>query len=155
MMGRGDKVLYLQCDSGVSGDMLVGALLDLGADENHMRAALQEVGRLGARAVVSRRQVRGLDVCDFDVRLPAGSANRDHDMAWLYGDGQGGDASGEQGGGALGAADGRREHVHGAVGDSRHTHRTLAQVMEVVDRSALGPRGHEVASRAFELLAQA
>jgi len=39
------KTLYFDCFSGISGDMTIGALLDLGLDLNYLRAELQKLRR--------------------------------------------------------------------------------------------------------------
>ena len=37
------NILYLECRSGISGDMTVAALLDLGATEENLRAELAKL----------------------------------------------------------------------------------------------------------------
>ena len=66
-----EKMLYLECKSGISGDMTVGALLDLGADEQVLRKALASLPLTGYTVEISRVKKAGLDCCDFLVRLDA------------------------------------------------------------------------------------
>ena len=77
--------LYLECQSGISGDMFVAALLDLGADEQTLREVLKTVPADGFEIKISRVKKAGLDVCDFDVVLAEELDNHDHDMEYLYG----------------------------------------------------------------------
>ena len=62
-------VLYLECYSGISGDMVTAALLDLGASEEQLLAALDTLPVHGFKVRVSRVAESGLDACDFDVQL--------------------------------------------------------------------------------------
>ena len=48
------KTLYLDCTSGISGDMFAAALLDLGASEERLRAALASLPLGGYDLRVSR-----------------------------------------------------------------------------------------------------
>ena len=80
------KTLYLECGSGISGDMVVGALLDLGANEAGLRRALSSLHVDGFDIAVTRKQVSGIDACDFDVVLDEVHESHDHDMEYLYGD---------------------------------------------------------------------
>ncbi len=79
------KTLYLECNSGISGDMVVAALLDLGASEDKMRTVLASLPLTGFRVEVCRVKKNGLDCCDFNVILDEDMENHDHDMAYLYG----------------------------------------------------------------------
>ncbi|MDO5410674.1 MAG: DUF111 family protein, partial [Lachnospiraceae bacterium] len=80
-----DRTLYLECYSGISGDMTVAALLDLGADERVLRSALSSLNVDGYEIRISRVRKAGLDACDFHVKLDASCENHDHDMEYLYG----------------------------------------------------------------------
>ena len=63
------KILYLECNSGISGDMTVGALLDLGADRRELERALESLGVGGYHLHFGRTKKCGLDAFDFDVHL--------------------------------------------------------------------------------------
>ena len=80
--------LYLECYSGISGDMTVGALLDLGADRGKLEKVLASVPAKGFQIKISTVIKSGIEVCDFDVILDAEHENHDHDMNWLYGAGE-------------------------------------------------------------------
>lgn len=79
------KQLYLEASSGISGDMFVASLLDLGADQKVLEKALSSIPARGFEIKISRVQKSGIDCCDFNVILDAEHENHDHDMAYLYG----------------------------------------------------------------------
>ncbi|SHJ95729.1 nickel pincer cofactor biosynthesis protein LarC [Hespellia stercorisuis] len=79
------NTLYLECYSGISGDMSVAALIDLGVEKEMLVKALKSLPLDGYEIQISRKKKAGLDVCDFDVVLDAAHENHDHDMAYLYG----------------------------------------------------------------------
>ena len=79
-----EKVLVLNASSGISGDMTVGALLDLGADQEVLQEALDSLRLEGVRVVIRRVKKSALDSCDFNVILDEEHENHDHDMAYLH-----------------------------------------------------------------------
>lgn len=78
-----ENLLYLECYGGISGDMAVAALLDLGADQQALERALESLPLDEFSTKISRVKKAGLDACDFEVILRHG--NHDHDMEYLHG----------------------------------------------------------------------
>ena len=108
------KKLYLECYSGISGDMTVAALLDLGADEKVLLEALESLPVSGFRVEIKRVVKSGIDACDFRVILDKEHENHDHDMEYLHGH----DHSH-----AHGESDGHHHsHVHGESDSHHHSH---------------------------------
>lgn len=130
------KTLYLECCSGISGDMMTAALLDLGADEEVLRKALKSLPVDGYEIKISRVKKAGLDVCDFNVVLDATHENHDHDMEYLHGHQK------EQ----------REGHGHGHVS---HEHRSLADILKLIEMGDLTPRAKQTASDIFCILGEA
>lgn len=79
------QTLYLECYSGISGDMTVAALLDLGADRRVLEEGLKSMPVDGYEIRISRVKKAGVDACDFDVVLDHHHENHDHDMEYLHG----------------------------------------------------------------------
>ena len=130
------KTLYLECCSGISGDMMTAALLDLGADVEVLRKALKSLPVDGYEIKISRVKKAGLDVCDFNVVLDAAHENHDHDMEYLHGHQK------EQ----------REGHGHGHVS---HEHRSLADILKLIEMGDLTPRAKQTASDIFCILGEA
>ena len=148
------RTLYLECNSGLSGDMFTAALLDLGADEAVLRKALASLPLDGFDIKISRVKKSGLDACDFDVVLDAAHENHDHDMAYLYGDDHAHCHMHEH--------HHDHDHTHGnahdhAHGDHHHhhEHRGLAEILDILSRADLTPRARELAERIFTILGRA
>ncbi len=63
------KILYLDCYAGISGDMTVGALLDLGVPLEYLQAELAKLGLHEGSYVLSadRTERRHVPALKFDV----------------------------------------------------------------------------------------
>ena len=145
------KTLYLECYSGISGDMVTAALLDLGADEAVLRKALASLPLDGFSIKISHVKKSGLDACDFDVVLDAAHENHDHDMAYLYGDyhehthEHHHDHEEHH-------ADAPHGHDHNAY---HHEHRGLHEILDILNRAELTDRARATAVRIFTILGKA
>src|SRR5690242_16222522 len=63
------KTLYLDIFSGISGDMFVGALIDLGANARELERELRKLDLDGYHLHVARAQKSGIDGVKFDVHV--------------------------------------------------------------------------------------
>ena len=61
------KTLYLDLFSGISGDMFMGALLDVGLDFPHLAGELQKLNVEGYHLQVSRGKRAQIEGTKFDV----------------------------------------------------------------------------------------
>lgn len=134
------KTLYLECYSGISGDMTVAALLDLGADREVLEKTLGSLGVDGFRTEITRVKKSGLDACDFAVILDEAHENHDHDMEYLHG---------EEHHHAHEHRHGAEPHVH------HHEHRGMKEIREILLSSSMTDRAKEIALSVFEILAAA
>ena len=151
--------LYLECYSGISGDMTVGALLDLGADKIVLENALNSLPIDGFEIKISRVSKSGLDACDFDVRLD--EDNHDHDMKYLHGEGhihvQHHHNHGEEDFHEYihQHEDINHTHSHEHHHGHGHSHRNLSQILDVIDHAEITKNAKKIASDIFTILAKA
>ena len=161
-----DKKLYLDCGSGISGDMFVAAMIDLGADPDALEKALDSLPADGFFVEISRVKKAGIDCCDFHVHLDDDCENHDHDMDYLYGNltlaaGSGCSCHEE--------SDGEEHHCHcheeGHDGeahhccrqgkDHHHTHRGLAEILPMIDACDMTETAKALARKIFRIIGEA
>ena len=142
----GKKTLVFNASSGISGDMTVGALLDLGADQEVLCKALDSLHLEGASVVISRVKKSALDACDFDVVLDEEHENHDHDMAYLHPDHEHSHEHEHSHG------DDHHDHVHG---HHHHHGRNLADIEAILRSGDLTERALNLALKIFRIVAEA
>ena len=129
-----EKTLYLECYSGISGDMAVAALIDLGVDHSSLLDALNSLNLDGYRVKISRVNKSGIDACDFNVILDKSHENHDHDMEYLHGP---------------------AHHEHHHEHSHTHEHRNLESVQAIINSSGLNRRAKVTALKIFQVIAEA
>ena len=161
-----DKKLYLDCGSGISGDMFVAAMIDLGADPDALEKALDSLSADGFFVEIGRVKKSGIDCCDFRVRLDDDCENHDHDMDYLYGNLTPAAGSGcscheepdreehhchchEEG------HDGEAHHCCRQEKDHHHTHRGLAEILPMIDACDMTETAKELARKIFRIIGEA
>lgn len=159
------KTLYLECYSGISGDMTVAALLDLGADRAVLDRVLKSLKVSGFEIKISRVVKSGIDACDFDVVLDKEHENHDHDMEYLHGHHHKGhennhfyDHNHVHEDKAEHFHSHEHNHAHGAGSAQdrhHHEHCGIKEITYIIEHSAMNENAKKIALRIFEILAEA
>ena len=126
------KTLYLECYSGISGDMTVAALLDLGADKNVLLKSIESLKLTGYKIKISDVVKSGIKACDFDVVLDEHHENHDHDMEYLHGDK-------------------KEEHHHH---HHHHEHRHYTDIIDIINNSEISDNAKNISLKIFDVLAE-
>lgn len=138
-----EKILYLECTSGISGDMTVAALLDLGASEARMREALAALPVGGYRIRIGRTKKNGIGACDFDVILEEAAPGQDHAHAHE----------------SAHTHDHDHTHTHTHTHEDGHAHthehRSYADIRRMLEEAPLPADVRALAQKIFLLVAQA
>jgi len=122
--------LYLECFSGISGDMTVASLIDLGADVDVLLNSLKSLNLSGYDVKISRVEKNGIDACDFSVILDEKHENHDHDMEYLHGN--------------------KEVHNH----EHSHKHRRFSDIADIIKKSGISENAKDIALRIFDILAE-
>ena len=136
------RIGYLECFAGISGDMLLGALIDAGVSRSLFEETAQALN-IGAKLRFSSVDRSGITATKVDV-LDAASgevAEHKHDHSHIH--------------------DHQHEHVHDHENahehhEHKHVHgRTWKQIRELIERTPLASDARVLALQAFGLLAEA
>lgn len=158
------KTLYLETSSGISGDMFVAAMIDLGADPEALERALNSIPADGFMVEISSVKKSGIACCDFNVILDAAHENHDHDMAYLYGPAPVSSAAPQEEAHHC-HCHGHEEahHCHGHGGEEPHHHhehhhhhgRHLAEILDIIDATDMTDSAKALAGKMFHIVAEA
>jgi uncharacterized protein (TIGR00299 family) protein len=131
--------LYLDCFAGISGDMLLGALLDCGLDFESLKREISKVDLHGYQLRVGRTDRCGITATKFDVEVSGqdGHHHQAHDDHAHRSD------------------DHHHEHQHEHQHTDEHPHRPLSEIVRLIESSTLSETVKERAQTIFRRLGEA
>ena len=146
------KILYLDCFSGASGDMLLGALLDLGVSAERLINELNKLNLSGYKIEinkVNKYAITGTDV-NITVEDDGYENGHDHDVAHDHRHDHMHDAG----------HDHPHDHIHPHAHDHPHEHshpheRSLKDILQIIDGSGVAERAKDMSRRVFTVIAAA
>ena len=143
------KYLYLEGACGISGDMTVASLLDLGADRQKLDKVLKSLHLEGFDYKISQKASYSISGCDFDVRLhtPEQFAEETYLATEL-----------PQPHIHEHASSHKHEHSHHHEHEHHqhnHVHRHLSDVYEIIDRGEMSAKARALAKKIFLIVAEA
>ncbi|MBM7557633.1 LarC family nickel insertion protein [Halanaerobacter jeridensis] len=161
-------VLYFDCLAGISGDMTIGALLDLGVEEDKLMSELNKIELDGYQLKISKAQKSGITGTDFQVQIEnnhshkaessdhAGEDSHDHS----HGDSHDHDHTHDHDHNHHNHDD--HEHNHSPESQEEHSHdhgdhehRNLHDIKHLINDSNLADGVKELSLNMFQLVAEA
>lgn len=146
------KTLYLDIFSGISGDMFIAALLDLGVDAGQFETELAKLKLGGYHLHVSRKQKAGIEGVKFEVHLEDHA--HDHDHGHSHGQSHGHSHEHSRGGSFLTAilrpGPKAEDHTH-----DHEPSRDFARIKKLISESALSEWVKEKSIAVFRRIAEA
>ena len=147
------KALYFDCFSGISGDMTIGALLDLGIDKDEFEKELSKINVDGYTLTHGRTKKNGISAYDFDVILEhdhhheheGHNHNHEHEEHHHHHEHEGHDHHHTH----------IEEHSHSHSHHHDHIHRNLYDVNKIIDDSEISENAKDLAKRIFLRVAKA
>jgi uncharacterized protein (TIGR00299 family) protein len=137
------RIAYLDCFSGISGDMFLGALIDAGVSAKVFEKTVEALG-VGARLEVSRVNRSGISATKADV-IVNGEKDQPRPRRTKIPD--------SHGHAHKHSHSEKHEHDHGPHG--QHHGRGLKEIREVIGKAALSESAKKTAIAIFEKLGEA
>lgn len=147
------RTLYFDCFSGISGDMTVGALLDLGADENKLIEGLKSLNIGGYDLKIEKQLKNGIMGTSFTVILEGEEAHEhhhdhhehEHEHEHTHEAHNSGHHSHDH-------HEHEQEHTHA---ERSHEHRGYKDIAHMIDHSNLNDNIKKISKEIFEVIAMA
>ncbi len=145
------RIGYLECFSGISGDMLLGALVDAGVPFARLEETTASLG-VGARLKMRKVSRGGLAATKVDVIASDQSAS---ELAHSH-EGHAEHMHEEHPSGASGVSKTKAAHKHEEHEHHAHApHRSLSAILKIIRSAPLAEAVKERSIRAFQLLGEA